>query len=133
MRTHEGEPMPLLTSRVLWMLPLLALVGVPLARAADPTPGEVFEKRLLPIFKSPNPSSCVQCHLAGVDLKGYILPDHEKTFRSLRDQGLIDLDSPEKSKILNLIQMGEKDRRAAGLIHAKTRKAEYEAFAAWIK
>ena len=52
----------------------------------------VFERRILPIFKSPNPSSCTECHLAGVDLKNYILPSHEKTFLSLRDQGLIDLD-----------------------------------------
>src|ERR1700730_16510746 len=133
MRTHEGEPMPLLTSRVLWMLPLLALVGVPLARAADPTPGEVFEKRLLPIFKSPNPSSCVQCHLAGVDLKDYILPDHEKTFRSLRDQGLIDLDKPKEQRIAHLIQMGSVDKKGSALIHAKTRKVEYDAFVAWIE
>lgn len=56
----------------------------PAVLAADPTPTEVFERRLLPTFKSPNPSSCVQCHLAGVDLKDYILPDAEKTFRLLR-------------------------------------------------
>jgi len=62
------------------------------APCGEPASREVFEKRLLPIFRSPDPSSCVQCHLAGVDLKNYILPDHEKTFRSLRDQGLIDLD-----------------------------------------
>src|SRR5581483_8094508 len=85
-----------------------------------------------PIFRSPDPSSCVQCHLAGVDLKDYILPDHEKTFRSLRDQGLIDTAAPEKSKVLQLIKMGEKDTGGASLIHAKTRRAEYEAFAAWI-
>jgi hypothetical protein len=101
--------------------------------AGEPTPGEIFEKRIVPIFKSPNPSSCVQCHLAGVDLKQYILPSSEKTFVSLRDQGMIDLDSPEKSKILKLISMGEKDRRAAALIHAETRQAEFAAFADWIK
>ena len=59
----------------------LAIVGTELR--AD-TPAEVFDKRILPIFRSPNPSSCVQCHLAGVDLKDYILPDAEKTYRSLR-------------------------------------------------
>src|SRR5688500_14356924 len=111
-------------TRFLWVFLLAALAG-PLP-AAEPTPREVFEKRLLPIFKSPNPSSCVQCHLAGVDLKNYILPDHEKTFRSLRDQGLIDVKKPENSKILRLIQMGEEDRRAAALVHARTRKAEYD-------
>ncbi len=30
---------------------------------------EVFKQRILPIFRSSNPSSCTECHLAGVDLK----------------------------------------------------------------
>jgi hypothetical protein len=111
---------------------LSALLVLPAVRAADPTPARVFETRILPIFKSPNPSSCVQCHLAGVDLKDYILPSADKTFRSLRDQGLIDLANPERSKILSLIQMGKEDPKAPA-VHAKNRKAEYEAFADWIK
>jgi hypothetical protein len=98
-------------------------------RASDSD--EVFAKRILPIFKSPNPSSCVQCHLAGVDLKDYIRPGADETFRSLRDQGLIDLDAPERSKILTLIAMGTGDKKAPA-VHAANRKAEYEAFAAWI-
>jgi hypothetical protein len=112
----------------------LCLLAVGTVHAEDGlTPAQVFEKRIMPIFKSPNPSSCTQCHLAAVDLKNYILPSHEKTFLSLRDQGLIDLDNPEKSKILQLIQMGESDKSPAALINAKVRRAEYEAFAAWIK
>jgi hypothetical protein len=117
------------------------------------SPQEVFERRIVPIFKSPDPSSCTQCHLAGVDLKNYILPSHEKTFLSLRDQGLIDMEKPEQSKILRLINMRETnqggakgryekgrnekgrgdDRRGADLILEKARRAEFEAFAAWIK
>ncbi|HKB02466.1 MAG TPA: hypothetical protein VKD90_09610 [Gemmataceae bacterium] len=108
-----------------------ALFAFALAARAD-TPQQVFEKRILPIFKSPNPSSCVQCHLAGVDLRDYIRPGAEETFRSLRDQGLIDLDAPERSKILTLISMGTEDKKAPA-VHAANRKAEYEAFAAWIK
>ncbi|MDG1898126.1 MAG: hypothetical protein P8J37_24755 [Fuerstiella sp.] len=100
----------------------------------DSTPIELFEQRIMPIFKSPKPSSCVQCHLASVDLKEYILPSHELTFVSLRDEGLINVKNPNDSKILNLINMGEKDLdKGAKLIHARTRKAEYDAFAAWIK
>ena len=91
---------------VIRTLLVAALSVSTVARAAEPTPREVFENRIAPIFKSPNPSSCAQCHLAGVDLKDYLLPDAEKTFRSLRDQGLIDLDAPEKSKIVKLIDMG---------------------------
>ncbi|MBX9581978.1 MAG: hypothetical protein K2X87_16860 [Gemmataceae bacterium] len=105
---------------------------LPRPDAPPADPARVFEQRILPIFKSPDPSSCVQCHLAGVDLKHYIRPSHEETFRSLRDQGLLDLDRPAKSKILTLIQMGADDKAGAELIPAKARKAEYEAFAAWI-
>jgi hypothetical protein len=95
---------------------------------------ELFDQRIMPIFRSEQPSSCVQCHLAAVDLKNYILPSHEKTFASLRDQGLIDLEHPEKSKVLTLIRMGDRDLdKGARLIHEKTRRAEYEAFASWIE
>src|SRR6476469_6205938 len=104
----------------------------PAARAAD-DPAKVFEERILPIFKSPDPSSCVRCHLASVDLKNYILPSAKDTFLALREQGLIDLGAPEKSKILALINRGAGDPKGAGLITAKRQKAEYEAFAAWIK
>jgi hypothetical protein len=97
------------------------------------SPAEVFEQRIAPIFKSPNPSSCTQCHLSGVDLKDYLLPSSEKSFLSLRDQGLIDVKKPAQSKILKLIQMGAGDKPGANLIQEKVRKAEYEAFAAWIE
>jgi hypothetical protein len=104
-----------------------------LALAQPPqTPDQVFAARIEPIFKSPNPSSCVQCHLASVDLKNYIRPSSRETFLSLRDQGLVDLDRPEKSRILALIDMGKQEKGAA-LIHQKNRAAEYEAFAAWVK
>src|SRR6516164_865620 len=119
--------------RTLTALAVLALFSLSgsAARAADPT--KVFEERILPIFKSPDPSSCVRCHLAAVDLKNYILPSPKDTFLALRAQGLIDLDKPENSKILALINRGAADPKGAGLITAKKQKAEYEAFAAWIR
>lgn len=97
----------------------------------DATPEEIFERRIIPIFRSPNPSSCTECHLAGVDLKNYILPSHEKTFLSLRDQELIDMDNPAESKILRLISM--KPSEAASLVSAEVRSVELEAFTEWIK
>lgn len=101
----------------------------------DPlNPTVIFNERIMPIFRSSDPSSCVQCHLSSVDLKNYILPSHEQTFLSMRDQGLIDLKQPEKSKILKLIAMGDRDAdKGAKMIHAKMRKAEHDAFVAWIK
>ena len=112
---------------------LVSVASLTFAAELRPSSQEFFERRILPIFKSPNPSSCTECHLAGVDLKNYILPSHEKTFLSLRDQGLIDLDNPADSKILRLIAMGGGTNQGAALISAKVRDAEYTAFADWIK
>ena len=114
--------------------PQPAIPGSTSAVAADTSSATaVFEQRIAPIFKSPNPSSCAQCHLAAVDLKDYILPSSKDTFLALRDQGLIDLEKPENSKILKLINRGADEKYGANLIPAKQRQAEYDAFAAWIK
>lgn len=98
------------------------------------TPEQIFKRRLMPIFRSSKPSSCMQCHLGGaVQLKNYILRSHKKTFLSLRDLKLIDLNNPADSKILQLIKMGGTEPKGGvSLITAKMRKAEYEAFAQWI-
>ena len=116
---------------------LVAVVSVavsPSLFADEPDPQAVFEQRLMPIFKSEDPSSCVQCHLSSVDLRDYILPSSRETFLSLRDQGLIDTEQPRESKILHLIEMGDSDPDSlARRIHAKTRMMEYEAFASWIE
>ena len=115
---------------------LILLAAAGFSNASDSTSDAlaVFEQRIMPIFKSANPSSCVQCHLASVDIKDYILPSHVDTFVALREQELINVEDPEASKILQLIQRGEDDLDAMSRrIHAKTREAEYEAFAAWIK
>lgn len=100
------------------------------------SPEAIFQQRILPIFKSPDPSSCTECHLSGVDLKNYLLPSAEKTFANLRDLKLIDLDAPEKSEILRFIAMTPEsegyEAPGAGRIDPALRKAELEAFAAWI-
>ena len=112
------------------VLTLAALAASSCFDRAD-DPAKVFDERIVPIFKSPNPSSCVQCHLASVDLKDYILPSAKETFLALRDQGLIDLANPEKSKILAFIERGANDPRAK-LIPEKLRESEAAAFRAWI-
>jgi len=114
---------------MLLMLATLAAAEEP----ADADALKLFEARIMPIFKSEKPSSCVQCHLASVDLRNYILPSHTSTFLALRRDGLIDVEEPGKSKILTLIKMGDQDRDPrARRIHERTRQAEFEAFSSWI-
>ena len=112
---------------------ILVFAGSLVRAEDDGNAATVFEERIAPIFKSPNPSSCVACHLSSVDLKDYILPSSKETFLALRKQGLIDLDTPEKSKILTLINRGADKQTGPARVSAKQQKAEYEAFAAWIK
>ena len=70
---------------------------------ANDTALELFTRRITPILKSPNASSCSECHLSGVDLKNYIGDSQEQTFAALREAGLIDVDRPDESKLLKFI------------------------------
>ena len=90
----------------------------------------IFQQRILPIFQSPKPSSCAECHLSGVDLKDYIREDQQQTFASLVAAGMVDVKAPDKSKILAFIRRAPEK---PSLIGEKTRKLEYEAFRAWIR
>ena len=77
--------------------------------------------------------NATQCHLPSVDFKDNILPSHTKTFVAFRRASLIDVENPDRSKILELVPIGEDDPdEMAGRIHEKPRRAELEAFSAWI-
>jgi len=107
----------------------------PKHRTIDSTPDlnaslAIFEKRILPIFRSAKPSSCSECHLSGVDLKEYIRPTQQQTFSSLVSAGLIDLQKPDDSKILQLISRRPEQ---PSLVTEEVRKEEYEAFRRWIR
>ncbi|MBI1900234.1 MAG: hypothetical protein HYS13_03840 [Planctomycetia bacterium] len=89
----------------------------------------LFEKRILPIFQAARPSSCSECHLSGVDLKDYIKPSQEETFASLVAAGLVNVDKPDDSKILQFIR---RRPEKPSLVTDKVRQEELEAFRAWI-
>lgn len=90
----------------------------------------IFNRRILPIMKAANPSSCADCHLSGVDLKNYILEDQAKTFASLKASGLIDVKNPDRSKILQFI---ERKPEKTSPLSEKVRRQELRAFRAWIR
>lgn len=90
----------------------------------------IFERRILPIFQSVQPSSCAECHLSGVDLKEYIRPTQQQTFASLVSAGLIDVAKPDDSKILQFISRRPKQ---PSLVTENVRQQEYEAFREWVR
>ncbi len=114
-------------------LSLLIVLSFVELSTAEESSKTIFEKRILPIFQSSNPSSCTECHLANLDLKNYILPTSEKTFLSLRDQGLVDVEVPEKSRILKFITMKDPNSKKTNMILEKVRTEEFKAFSDWIK
>lgn len=112
-----------------WLIVGILILGHQITASADDAL-ELFQKRILPIMNAPNPSSCSECHLSGVDLKNYIHPTQSKTFASLRKQGLININDPEQSKILEFIARAPKSGTTP--VSEKVRQQELEAFKSWI-
>src|SRR6185295_15067372 len=100
--------------------------GIP---AAANDANEIFTRRILPLAKADKPSSCVECHVAGVDLSQYIRDDAASTFVALRSAGLVNAEQPEKSKLLEFIARAP-DKGDPVL--AKVRAEELAAFRTWI-
>ncbi|MEO2021653.1 MAG: hypothetical protein ABGX05_07480, partial [Pirellulaceae bacterium] len=113
------------------LLGCLLLVGVVVSpAAADEAALDLFRQRITPILNSPNPSSCTECHLSGVDLKNYIGKTQQQTFASLRSAGLINVEKPDQSKLLQFIQRAPAKPTP---VSTKARQQEFEAFRAWIR
>lgn len=100
------------------------------SHAADDSSRVLFERRILPILQAKNPSSCSECHLSGVNLKQYIHPTEAETFAALRAGGLIDVKSPQKSKLLEFIA---RKPEKPSLVTDKIRAEELAAFSSWIE
>jgi hypothetical protein len=97
--------------------------------AAENDATDIFARRILPLAKADKPSSCAECHVAGVDLSQYIRGDAASTFAALRSAGLVNAEQPEKSKLLEFIARAP-DKPDPLL--AKVRAEELAAFRAWI-
>jgi len=91
---------------------------------------ELFRSRIAPILQSPQATSCKECHLGGVDLKDYIGETQEETFAALTAAGLVDVENPDKSKLLEFIQREPENSSA---IRKEIREREFEAFRAWLR
>ncbi|MDG1893685.1 MAG: hypothetical protein P8J37_02135 [Fuerstiella sp.] len=106
------------------------LSAVVTSASADDEALELFKRRITPILRSTNPSSCSEWHLSGVDLKNYIGDTQEQTFASLRSAGLINMQKPDESKLLTFIHREPKN---ATPVSRKARQQEFTAFRAWVR
>lgn len=92
--------------------------------------GEIFNRRVLPILRSDKASSCRECHFAGVELSNYLREDQATTFAALRDEGLIDVQTPDESKILQFIRRHTDNTDP---LLDKVRQNEFQALRTWIR
>src|SRR5262245_10244989 len=121
--------MPRIISSSICCLLFLGTGGLLSIAAADDDTSEIFTRRILPLAKADKPSSCVECHAAGVDLSQYIRSDAAATFAALRAAGLVNAEQPEKSKLLEFIARAPEK---ADPVLAKVRAEELAAFRTWI-
>ena len=89
----------------------------------------LYEKRIKPLVDGSQPSSCNQCHLAGVDLSMYVQSDPCQTMACLVKQGMVDFKDPAKSKVLEQIKMA---KPSSTLITEEVIAAEHDGFLEWI-
>jgi len=93
-------------------------------------PVETYRRRIEPLLVDANPKSCNQCHLSGVDLSIFARETPCETMACLVEEGLVDLDAPEQSKILGWIERASPDSE---LITDEVIQAEYDGFREWIE
>lgn len=104
----------------------LVLAG--LVRAESPS--EIYQRRVIPLLRSDASSSCSECHLRGVHLKEFLYEDQQRTFAELRSRGWIDMEHPDRSKLLSLIA---RSSDSPSEIQSEVRRKEMAALSAWIK
>lgn len=92
-------------------------------------PSETFNERIEPLLSDSRVSTCNECHLSGVDLSVFARETPCKTWACLVDQGLVNVASPEDSKILAWIERASPD---SNLITPQVIAAEHDAFRDWI-
>lgn len=99
----------------------------------DCAPGEgeqLYEQRIAPLLQTDRPKTCNQCHLSGVELAAFVRPTPCQTMACLETRGLVDLETPEDSVILQWIARASPDSE---LITEAVIAEEYEGFLAWIE
>ena len=99
------------------------------AFAQAETAREIYTRRVMPLLESDAKSSCSECHFRGVELGDFLTRDPGETFAQLRGRGWIDIEQPEKSKLLDFLSRAPEN---GDPLIAKVRAAELTALREWI-
>ena len=99
------------------------------AQCSEKAQMDLYDRRIKPLVDGSQPSSCNQCHLSGVDLAMFVQSSPCETMACLVKQGLVDLDAPEKSKVLAQIKLAQPQ---SSLITSEVIQAEHDGFLEWI-
>jgi hypothetical protein len=91
---------------------------------------ELYERRIAPLMSGEHQSSCNECHLAGVDLGIYAQNDPCATMQCMVEKGIVDLDRPDDSLVLDWILRAEPTSK---LITADVIESEHDAMLEWIE
>ncbi len=98
--------------------------------ACEVEPTRTFHDRIEPLLTDGRVSTCNQCHLSGVDLAAFARATPCETWACLREQGLVDVEAPDDSKVLAWIDRADPDSDS---ITPEVIELEREAFRAWIE
>jgi hypothetical protein len=91
----------------------------------------IFEDRIAPLLRDDNPSTCNECHLAGIDLGLYAKGGDEcTTLACMVEVGIVDLEAPEDSLVLDWMMRGSPD---STLVTSEVRQQERDGMLEWIE
>ncbi|HWB78814.1 MAG TPA: hypothetical protein VG755_27825 [Nannocystaceae bacterium] len=91
----------------------------------------IFERRIAPLLEDGNQSACNECHLAGVNLGLYSKSGDEcTTMACMAELGLVDLDAPDESVVLDWILRGVPQSE---LVTSDVIQQEHDGVLEWIR
>jgi hypothetical protein len=100
------------------------------AACVDTTNTSIFDARIAPLLSDDRPKSCNACHLSGIDMTLFVRATPCETMACLGELGLVDLSSPDDSKVLAWI---DRAKPLSPLIDASVVQAEHDGFLEWIR
>ena len=100
-----------------------------LAECSEAALAAAYSERIEPLLTDDRPSSCNECHLAGIDLSLYAKGEPCQTMACMASQGLVDLEDPASSVVLDWVRRAEPQ----GLITQEVIDLEYQGVRAWIE